>query len=120
MSALHDIVTRCEAGAISPPVALMELLMATRDATRVGEFVTELAPRSPASAALHALYREHEAGCRRIAAMLAADVDRPPVGGTIEEGVEFCRTLFDWSVQQSESASVALYSLGSPELLAAA
>jgi SAM-dependent methyltransferase len=52
--------------------------------------------------------------------MLRAGVDCPPENATIEEGVAFCRRLFDWSVQQSEEASVALYSLGSPALLDAA
>jgi ubiquinone/menaquinone biosynthesis C-methylase UbiE len=36
---------------------------------------------------------------------------------SVEEGIAFCERLFDWSVQQSEEASVALYSLGNPELL---
>jgi ubiquinone/menaquinone biosynthesis C-methylase UbiE len=36
---------------------------------------------------------------------------------TVEAGIAFCERLFDWSVQQSEEASVALYSLGSPSVL---
>jgi SAM-dependent methyltransferase len=120
MRSTLEIVTRCEAGEISPPIALMELLMATRSADTVGALVHELGGRSSAATALRELFAQNEVGCRRVAEMLQADVDCPPQGGTIEQGVEFCRTLFDWSVQQSESASVALYSLGSPELLLAA
>ena len=56
-------------------------------------------------------------GCQRIAAMLRADVDSPKPAKTVEEGIAFCERLFDWSVQQSEEASVALYSLGNPQLL---
>jgi cyclopropane fatty-acyl-phospholipid synthase-like methyltransferase len=56
-------------------------------------------------------------GCERIAAMLRADVDSPKPAGSVEEGIAFCERLFDWSVQQSEEASVALYSLGNPRLL---
>lgn len=94
--------------------------MITHDTSAVGEFVTALGDRSPASRALRELFAEHEAGCQRVAAMLGSDMDHPPQGGSVEDGVAFCRTLFDWSVQQSEAASVALYSLGSAELLAAA
>jgi SAM-dependent methyltransferase len=56
-------------------------------------------------------------GCERIAAMLRADVDSARPARSVEEGIAFCERLFDWSVQQSEEASVALYSLGNPQLL---
>jgi SAM-dependent methyltransferase len=101
-------------------MALMELLMLTQDADAVGEFVKELAGRSSAAIPLSELFTQHEDGCRRVVAMLRSGVDSPPQGGSIAEGVAFCQTLFDWSVQQSEAASVALYSLGSAELLLAA
>lgn len=120
MKSTNEVVARCEAGEISPPMALMELLMLTPDADVVGALVDELGRRSEGAAAMSDLFHEQEGGCRRIADMLNAGVDRPPQGATVEEGVAFCRTLFDWSVTQSEAASVALYSLGSPELLLAA
>jgi len=44
-------------------------------------------------------------------------MDSPDPAPSVEEGIAFCERLFDWSVQQSEEASVALYSLGNPELL---
>ena len=56
-------------------------------------------------------------GCERIAAMLRADVDSAKPARSVEEGIAFCERLLDWSVQQSEEASVALYSLGNPQLL---
>jgi len=49
--------------------------------------------------------------------MLRSDVDSPRQAPSVEEGIAFCERLFDWSVQQSEEASVALYSLGNPQLL---
>ena len=56
-------------------------------------------------------------GCERIAAILRAEVDSAKPAASVEEGIAFCERLFDWSVQQSEEASVALYSLGNPKLL---
>jgi len=120
MKAAREVLTRCEAGEISPAVALMELLMLTQDADAVCTFLNDLGDRSSTTQALNELFIQHELGCRRIAAMLKSGVDCPPQGASIAEGVAFCRTLFDWSVRQSEAASVALYSLGSPELLLAA
>lgn len=117
MKAMHEVVARCETGEISPAIALMELLMLTQGADTVGAFVRELGGRSTGASVLSELFNQHESGCRRIAAMLKSGVDCPPQGASIAEGVAFCRALFDWSVQQSEQASVALYSLGSPELL---
>ena len=60
---------------------------------------------------------ENEQGCERIAEMLRTTMDSPDQAPSVEEGIAFCERLFDWSVQQSEEASVALYSLGNPELL---
>jgi ubiquinone/menaquinone biosynthesis C-methylase UbiE len=60
---------------------------------------------------------ENEQGCSRIAEMLRSHMDSPDPAPSVEEGIAFCERLFDWSVQQSEEASVALYSLGNPELL---
>src|SRR4029079_6968526 len=49
--------------------------------------------------------------------MFRSNMDSPVPAPSVEEGIAFCERLFDWSVQQSEEASVALYSLGNPELL---
>jgi cyclopropane fatty-acyl-phospholipid synthase-like methyltransferase len=66
---------------------------------------------------LEQLIVANAAGCERIAAMLRAEVDSAKPARSVEEGIAFCERLFDWSVQQSEEASVALYSLGNPDLL---
>jgi cyclopropane fatty-acyl-phospholipid synthase-like methyltransferase len=60
---------------------------------------------------------ENEPGCEKIAEMLRSNVDSPEPARSVDEGIAFCERLFDWSVQQSEEASVALYSLGNPQLL---
>ena len=49
--------------------------------------------------------------------MLRSNMDSPERAHSVDDGIAFCERLFDWSVQQSEEASVALYSLGSPQLL---
>ena len=121
------ILSRYEGGALSAPVALMQLLIETEDADSVRAAVDDFARTAvahPDAAAvgerareLEQLLKENGSGCERIAAMLRADVDSSKPAPTVEEGIAFCERLFDWSVQQSEEASVALYSLGNPALL---
>ena len=114
------IVLRCGAGEVSPPVALMQMLIATEDERLVADVVRARTASSARAAELARLLDEHAHGCARITAMLRSDMDTPAPHATVDEGVAFARRLFDWSVQQSEEASVALYSLGDPSLLAAA
>ena len=52
--------------------------------------------------------------------MIRRRLDSPEVARDEDEAIERSRRLFDASVAESEESSVALYSLGSPELLAAA
>lgn len=125
----RTILTRCLSGSLSPAVALMQLLIETEDAAQVRTIVDDVTRRAAAlSRATDNLLRdrvddltqllvENEPGCEKIAAMLRANVDSPRAARSVEEGIAFCEQLFDWSVQQSEEASVALYSLGNPELL---
>ena len=125
----RDILVRCLSGTLSPAVALMQLLIETEDAAAVRAAVDEVTRRAASlSRATDSLLRdrvddltqlvvENEPGCEKIAEMLRSDVDSPAPAPSVEEGIAFCERLFDWSVQQSEEASVALYSLGSPQLL---
>ncbi len=125
--ALSDILSRCVDGKLSAPVALMHLLIETEDADAVRGAVTgftrDLADSAQGLAAqgrareLEHLMETNIDGCRRIAAMLRADMDSSKPAPSVEEGIAFCERLFDWSVQQSEEASVALYSLGNADLL---
>ncbi len=119
----------CLDGSISPSVALMQLLILTEDAPAVKAAVDEVTRRAATLSRsgdsllrdrvddLTQLVVENEQGCSRIAEMLRSNMDSPQQAPTVEEGIAFCERLFDWSVQQSEEASVALYSLGNPELL---
>lgn len=128
-AAHREILVRCLSGALSPAVALMQLLIETEDASAVRAAVDEVTRRAASvSRATDSLLRdrvddltqlvvENEPGCEKIAEMLRANVDSPAPALSVEEGIAFCERLFDWSVQQSEEASVALYSLGNPQLL---
>jgi predicted TPR repeat methyltransferase len=107
---VEGIVERYRAGAISPPVTIMQLLIETEDVAS-----TRAAVRGVDE--LEQLMVANADGCERIAAMLRADMDSAKPATSVEEGIAFCERLFDWSVQQSEEASVALYSLGNPQLL---
>jgi ubiquinone/menaquinone biosynthesis C-methylase UbiE len=125
----REILDRCLSGSLSPAVALMQLLIDTEDAGAVRATVDEVTMRAAAlSRATDSLLRdrvddltqltvENELGCERIAEMLRSSMDSPQMAPTVEAGIAFCERLFDWSVQQSEEASVALYSLGNPTLL---
>ena len=107
---VERIVERYRAGTISPPVTIMQLLIETEDVASARAAVNGVDE-------LEQLIVANAEGCERIAAMLRADVDSPKPATSVEEGIAFCERLFDWSVQQSEEASVALYSLGNPRLL---
>ena len=125
----RDILRKCLSGTVSPAVALMQLLIETEDAAQVRAAVDEVTRRAASlSRATDSLLRdrvddltqlviENEPGCEKIAEMLRSNFDSPHPAPSVEEGIAFCERLFDWSVQQSEEASVALYSLGNPQLL---
>ncbi|HST08703.1 MAG TPA: class I SAM-dependent methyltransferase [Gemmatimonadaceae bacterium] len=110
MNEVPAILDRYKAGDLSAPVTLMQLLIETEDVSATRAAVAGFDE-------LDALLAANAAGCERIASMLRADVDSAKPAASVEEGIAFCERLFDWSVQQSEEASVALYSLGNPALL---
>lgn len=112
-SRLAALFAEVDRGVLSAPVALMRLLIAAEDVEVVAAAV---APHD----ALRALLAANRAGCARICAMLASGVDSSAPAVTIDAGLAFARRLFDYSVAASAESSVALYSLGNPELLAAA
>jgi len=126
---LRGILTKCLSGSVSPAVALMQMLIETEDAPAVRKAVDEVTGRAATlSRASDSILRdrvddltqlvvENAPGCDRIAEMLRSNMDSPDQAATVEDGIAFCERLFDWSVQQSEEASVALYSLGNPQLL---
>jgi len=126
---MKGILARCLDGSISPSVALMQMLIQTEDAGLVRAAVDDVTRRAATLSRsgdsllrdrvddLTQLVVENEPGCSRIAEMLRSNMDSSTLAPTVDEGIAFCERLFDWSVQQSEEASVALYSLGNPDLL---
>lgn len=129
-ASFRPILARCLAGEASAQVTLMELVCDCEDPALVRRAIDEVTARTDAeSRAGDSIVRDrvddltrvlvdHEDGVGRIAGMLRANVDSSAPAETVEEGIAFVERLFDWSVQQSEEASVALHSLGSPALLA--
>ena len=118
-----ETVRRCARGEISPAIALLRLLIAHRGLEALRARLDALRPG-----------RDH--AMRRAISRITELLDAHPEGGALalrmleqeraagtqspEDGLERCRRLFDRLVRDRAEASVALYSLGSPELLAAA
>lgn len=120
VATIQHIVDRYLRSEVSASVVLMELVQHTEDTTTLARILPMLTGEP---ARLHALAQhlaDNEEGCRTIVRMLHQRLDSPEIAEVAAEGIERCRKLFDASVAQSEESSVALYSLGSPELLAAA
>jgi len=88
----RDILRRCLSGTLSPAVALMQLLIDTRDAGEVRAAVDDVTSRAAAlSRATDNLLRdrvddltqlvvENEPGCEKIAEMLRANIESPNRG----------------------------------------
>ena len=110
-----DRYLRCE---VSASMVLMELVQHTEDTTALARALPTLAGDAAKLRELARHLADNEAGCRTIVRMIRQRLDSPEVAGDAEEGIERCRQLFDASVAESEESSVALYSLGNPELLA--
>ena len=120
-----DTLRRCGRGELSPAIALLRLLIIHRDLNAVRPSLEALARRADQDRAMRD-------ALARIAGLLEAN----PEGGALvlrmlekesaagapmpEQELERCRQLFDQLVRDSPEASVALYSLGDPELLAGA
>jgi SAM-dependent methyltransferase len=124
---LQQIIRQCLRENISPAIAVMQLLIAMEDVESVENllnFVMSRVSSCPSAieerqrmAELQRLFRENREGCTRIARMLRDGVNASAVASSPEERLVWLAELFNWAVHQSEEASVALYSLGSPQLL---
>ncbi|MEO7057983.1 MAG: class I SAM-dependent methyltransferase [Caldimonas sp.] len=112
-----DRYLRCEASA---SIVVMELVQLTEDPEGLARTLPGLAGEPARLRELARHLADNEAGCRTIVRMIRQRLDSPEVASAAEDGIERCRKLFDASVAESEESSVALYSLGSPTLLAAA
>ncbi|MDP9088286.1 MAG: class I SAM-dependent methyltransferase [Pseudomonadota bacterium] len=117
---IQRIVDRYLRSEASVSMVLMELLQHTEDTAAIARALPTLAGEPARLRELARHLAENEGGCHTIVRMIRERLDLPQLAANAEEGIERCRKLFDASVAQSEESSVALYSLGSPELLAAA
>ncbi len=117
---IQRIVDRYLRSEASASIVLMELVQLTEDPAALAITLPTLAGEPARLRELARHLAENEAGCRTIVRMIRQRLDSPQVARDAEDGIERCRKLFDASVAESEESSVALYSLGSPELLAAA
>jgi len=115
-----DIVSRYLRGETSGPLATMELLLDCADVEALRRELRALEASDARLEALSLLLERHDGGCRTIARMLQSGSEVPDAAQTLEESIAETLRLFESSVQESEEASVALYSLGDAELLAQA
>ncbi len=107
----------CLQGRISGPVAVSRLLLGGADAAAIRRAVADAAqPGNPAWRELADLVERRAAALDRLAAEIrATGSDHTSLGGL--PGIA---AFFDRAVAHSPEAGVALYSLGDPDLLAAA
>lgn len=128
--ARRALLARYLDGALSGEMTLMYWLKAVPDIEalrrQLGEAIKAYPHLGNAGAVAHslgslsALIERNYEGCDRIARMLHSGVDSDQPARSVAEGIALCRTLFDWSVEQSAESSVALYSLGNTRILDAA
>jgi ubiquinone/menaquinone biosynthesis C-methylase UbiE len=119
--ATAETLRRCANGALSPAIALLRLLIAHRELHAL-------------RSALDARRRDPDRAMRAAVSRITGLLDAHPEGGALilrileqeraaagarspEEKLERCRDLFDRLVRDSAEASVALYSLGNPDLM---
>ncbi|MBA3623730.1 MAG: class I SAM-dependent methyltransferase [Methylibium sp.] len=117
---IQRIVDRYLRSEASASMVLMELVQLTEDTTALARALPTLTGEPARLRELAQHLAENETGCRTIVRMIRQRLDSSEVARAEEDGIERCRQLFDASVAECEESSVALYSLGSPELLAAA
>jgi SAM-dependent methyltransferase len=110
----------CLGGTISPQVAVARMLLAGADAHAILAALDRSGP-APAVDAMRGLVRDRAAQLDALAAEVAATAaGHDASGATPTEEVARIAAFFDRAVQHSPEASVALYSLGDPAILAAA
>ena len=114
-----DAIGLCLEGAISPEVALARLMLGGAGAAGIQAMLQARRAASPRWQALAALLERRRGAVDRLAGEIARDsgdhAALDPQGG-----VARIAAFFDRAVDHSPEASVALYSLGDPAILAAA
>ncbi|MBW8876768.1 MAG: class I SAM-dependent methyltransferase [Acidobacteria bacterium] len=121
----REVLLDLLAGEISPVITLSRLLLALGWPSEVDEVLAEVAqnwgrPLHPSLHEVARLLQDHREGCERVATMLREHPDPDVSTSPAEDVIAACRSFFDRSVERHETASVAAYSLGDPELLARA
>ena len=120
MSALPEAVADCLAGSISPQVAVARLLLVGQGPDAILRAL-EGAPAAPAIDAMRRLVSERPAALQALTDQVARTfAGHDASGPTPAEGVARIAAFFDGAVRHSPEASVALYSLGDPAILAQA
>jgi SAM-dependent methyltransferase len=127
---IDAIIEECTAGRIAPALAVSRLLLAgTGRQTALAACERAMGHRAAtehlddARARLlqvHDLLQHLPPESIAVASLIRGGGDGTRGADSVEEGIAQSRDFFDRAVAYSEEASVALYSLGRPELLAAA
>jgi SAM-dependent methyltransferase len=118
--ALRDPILACKRGELPANIALMHLCLAAPDADTLARAVSAAgSPPSGPLSELARLWRQTPDGFDTVKCM-ARTVDHSETAGDAEALLGAYAAAFDRAASISPEASVALYSLGNPELLAAA
>jgi SAM-dependent methyltransferase len=121
-SHIHAVIEAWHQKQISSCMAVMELLLSTGDAGETGRILRSQIGadgKNRSQELLDLLEADREASAR--AARVARRVrSHFATGASVVERVASMQRLFDGCVADSEEASVALYSLGKPDMLDAA
>lgn len=117
---MNPTLRECLEGRISPQIAVAHFLFAGADSAQIRASLSECPPH-PRLDAVRALLHGRERQLDALSAQVAATVaDHTACGATPEQGIARIAAFFDRAVRASPEASVALYSLGDPAILAAA
>ena len=111
----------CLAGHISPEVAIARLLLGGATAAGVAAALDECRSGNERWTAMHALATARATELDRLAVEVReTSANHSAAGDTPDAGFARIAAFFDRAVAHSPEASVALYSLGDPAILAAA
>ena len=117
---MNTILRDCVEGRISPQIAVAHFMFAGARAAEI-EAALDASPSHPRLAAVRALLLGRQAQIDSLSALVGASAaDHNAYGDTPEQGIVRIAAFFDRAVAASPEASVALYSLGDPAILAAA
>jgi len=107
-------------GDISAAVTIAALIAGVGDVEVARGAVAPAAAADPRLVPVLTLLDAHAAACAPIAPLLLEHPDPEAPASSPADALALCRRFFDRAVKRSEEASVALYSLGDPAILARA